>query len=165
MKYLCDINSASDFWVWYSGGGIVHLLHLADCLAGRRRGLKQPWWKDIMTEGARMKVYRDSHGQRQEKEDEGEKESEMSSKLVWKISHPDLIWTPSLWAHQAQPISYNITNTGLLACVDVCVCVWLSLGAGPARCLLGWLSALQTDGESGKLEQSSASQRNLHKIK
>lgn len=55
-----------------------------------------------------------------------ERKREMSGKLVRKINHPDLIWTVSLWADQAQPISYSITNTGLLACVDVCVdiCVY-----------------------------------------
>ena len=70
----------------------------------------------------------------------------MSSKLAAKISHPDLIWTASLWAPPGA--AYNITNTGLLVCVGVCVCVcvfvYVCVCVVTSRCWTASLSARLT---------------------
>lgn len=88
-----------------------------------------------------------------------EMRKEMSSKLVRKISHPDLIWTLSLWVHQAQPITYNITNTGLLLSVDMCerVCVIIPF-------VLNKLTVCQADGEFEKLRSYMFYNRFLYLI-
>lgn len=67
----------------------------------------------------------------------GERKGEMSSKLVRKNSHPDLIWTVSLWAHQAQPtLKQTLDYWCAWTYVSTCVCLSDYLSALKQVCRL-----------------------------
>lgn len=73
---------------------------------------------------------------------EREREREMSSKLAGKISHPDLIWTASLWAppgaaYRLQHNKHWIIGVRGCVCRHVCVCVCVVI----SRCWTASLSA------------------------
>ena len=94
----------------------------------------------------------------------GERGRETSSKLVGRVIHPDPTWTVSHRARRPQPISFKITNTGLLACgrvcvdIRVCVCVRLCVIISVLDKLTGCLADFLT----WKLCSRRKSWRNFH---